>query len=76
MARSLERDWAVCVISMEEGERTLCLPMAALGADRLPERDLFDLPLQGQRTEDGGLLLRIPPRSGLMFCAPLPCGTT
>ena len=76
MARSQERDWAVCVISMEEEERTLRLPMAALGADRLPERDLFGLPLQGQRTEDGGLLLRIPPRSGLMFCAPLPVGTT
>ena len=69
MARSLETDWAVGILSMEEEERTLRLPMGALGENRLPERDLFGRPVEAVSRDDGSFLIRIPPCSCLLLAS-------
>ncbi len=69
LARTLDRDWVLGVLSMEGEERTVRIPLGALGAERLPERDLFGAPLSAAAQPDGSILLRVPPRSGLLICA-------
>ena len=74
LARSIDSSAAVAVLGREASERTIRLPLSALGACQpLPGRDgtrntdLLGAPLRWRPGEEGEILLTLPPDSAVLF---------